>query len=511
MGLPVLLGLALGVFALLTAAVGAFYVVANRSRRPRDTIVIEVNRTRNRPPQQARLLLQSPTISDIYRDDTGNVDTSILVIGIIGMVKAGKSSLINSLRGLSDSDPGSAPTDSNECTTEPKAYTIGSADIGLKVVDLPGAGTVRVPLEEYFRRFALYRLGALVLVTYSALTDFDVQCIARAVRYKIPVLVVRSKSDIDLREHVLKEYRRRHRSGEPCDAKTLRCSVIPVLFQSMIASFESSFKENLQAKLEDLKRQNSIDVELVRDMEAICENSPPFFLVNRDTLLEVQRELLKQDTKMQFQSAAEAAKNIARICKDSAMTLSDRILSAVRIRSQYGIPSQSTEQDEIFTLASVAMESDLEEEEEAISKTNAASPTYPPLRDEDYKYLGQEMDFLKSLYSFVGQSHREVVPKPPVACPLNYICPITLEIMNDPVVASDGNSYDRTAIEAWLLVDNRSPLTRETLTTILYPNTDLRRQINEWKVREEHISRLSNQGYEAWSCASLLQDKKKLD
>lgn len=44
--------------------------------------------------------------------------------------------------------------------------------------------------------------------------------------------------------------------------------------------------------------------------------------------------------------------------------------------------------------------------------------------------------------------------------PNQFICPITSLIMIDPVVCTDGNTYERKAISDWLLKHNTSPLTR---------------------------------------------------
>ena len=42
----------------------------------------------------------------------------------------------------------------------------------------------------------------------------------------------------------------------------------------------------------------------------------------------------------------------------------------------------------------------------------------------------------------------------------SFVCPITLEVMRDPVVAADGHSYERRAIEAWFAEGkSRSPVT----------------------------------------------------
>ena len=55
-----------------------------------------------------------------------------------------------------------------------------------------------------------------------------------------------------------------------------------------------------------------------------------------------------------------------------------------------------------------------------------------------------------------------------------FECPITRDRMQDPVMASDGYSYERIAIEKWLKCSNRSPITREALTTVLLPNRALK-------------------------------------
>ena len=55
---------------------------------------------------------------------------------------------------------------------------------------------------------------------------------------------------------------------------------------------------------------------------------------------------------------------------------------------------------------------------------------------------------------------------------------ITQEIMIDPVICTDGNSYERTAIQEWLNINNTSPLTGEILSSInLIPNHTLRNVI----------------------------------
>jgi len=65
-----------------------------------------------------------------------------------------------------------------------------------------------------------------------------------------------------------------------------------------------------------------------------------------------------------------------------------------------------------------------------------------------------------------------------LATPVDFRCPITLECMYDPVVASDGHTYERHAIEYHIRCGNgRSPLTRTPLSSVLFENVTLRGRI----------------------------------
>lgn len=62
-----------------------------------------------------------------------------------------------------------------------------------------------------------------------------------------------------------------------------------------------------------------------------------------------------------------------------------------------------------------------------------------------------------------------------------FHCPITLEIMADPVVASDGFSYERDAIEHVMKHFGTSPMTREPLSEHLFPNRNLKQHISDYE------------------------------
>ncbi|XP_013858434.1 WD repeat, SAM and U-box domain-containing protein 1 [Austrofundulus limnaeus] len=67
--------------------------------------------------------------------------------------------------------------------------------------------------------------------------------------------------------------------------------------------------------------------------------------------------------------------------------------------------------------------------------------------------------------------------------PDEFLCPITRELMKEPVIAADGYSYEREAIQIWINTKNRSsPMTNlPLLTTLLTPNHTLKMAISRWK------------------------------
>jgi len=64
-----------------------------------------------------------------------------------------------------------------------------------------------------------------------------------------------------------------------------------------------------------------------------------------------------------------------------------------------------------------------------------------------------------------------------------FICPLTAKLMDDPVVISDGWTYERSAIEKYLKEDFRSPVTGEMLEQHEkpVPNLLLKDMITEFK------------------------------
>ncbi|KAL0550879.1 hypothetical protein IC582_009944 [Cucumis melo] len=72
-----------------------------------------------------------------------------------------------------------------------------------------------------------------------------------------------------------------------------------------------------------------------------------------------------------------------------------------------------------------------------------------------------------------------------IEVPSYFLCPISLQLMRDPVTISTGITYDRSSIEKWLFSFNKTvcPITKQPLSSdpdLLTPNHTLRRLIQSW-------------------------------
>ncbi|KAL6563486.1 hypothetical protein OROGR_002445 [Orobanche gracilis] len=66
--------------------------------------------------------------------------------------------------------------------------------------------------------------------------------------------------------------------------------------------------------------------------------------------------------------------------------------------------------------------------------------------------------------------------------PEEFKCPISKELMRDPVIISSGQTFDRTFVQKWLKSGNRTcPQTQQVLShTLLTPNHLIREMISQW-------------------------------
>ncbi|KAL5537453.1 hypothetical protein UlMin_045609 [Ulmus minor] len=73
-----------------------------------------------------------------------------------------------------------------------------------------------------------------------------------------------------------------------------------------------------------------------------------------------------------------------------------------------------------------------------------------------------------------------------IAIPTHFRCPISLDLMRDPVTLSTGITYDRQSIERWIEQEGNQtcPVTNQILNTFdQIPNHAIRRMIQDWCVQ----------------------------
>ena len=79
------------------------------------------------------------------------------------------------------------------------------------------------------------------------------------------------------------------------------------------------------------------------------------------------------------------------------------------------------------------------------------------------------------------RSSTKIMESISVDIPEKFVCPISKELMKDPVIAFDGNAYSRATIEDWLKQHKTSPVTGAAAEhCIVVPNNALKQQIAEF-------------------------------
>ncbi|CAI8597179.1 unnamed protein product [Vicia faba] len=108
-----------------------------------------------------------------------------------------------------------------------------------------------------------------------------------------------------------------------------------------------------------------------------------------------------------------------------------------------------------------------------------------------------------------------------ITIPSHFRCPVSLDLMKDPVTLSTGITYDRGSIEKWIESGNKTcPVTNQKLTTFeITPNHTIRKMIQSWCVENSSYGieriptpRIPVSGYEVSEvCTRLLSGSKNLD
>mmetsp|Transcript_16164 Transcript_16164/g.35254 ORF Transcript_16164/g.35254 Transcript_16164/m.35254 type:complete len:91 (+) Transcript_16164:143-415(+) len=85
------------------------------------------------------------------------------------------------------------------------------------------------------------------------------------------------------------------------------------------------------------------------------------------------------------------------------------------------------------------------------------------------------------------------------AVPDHFLCPISLEIMDEPVICSDGITYEKREIKRWFLQHNTSPKTNvELLNKSLIPNYALKSGITKFQNCKTRVTTRSRRVGGVW-------------
>ncbi|KAM1291716.1 hypothetical protein ACFX13_019103 [Malus domestica] len=100
----------------------------------------------------------------------------------------------------------------------------------------------------------------------------------------------------------------------------------------------------------------------------------------------------------------------------------------------------------------------------------------------------EEAEYIEQMISLVTRMHERLITIKqaescsPVPIPADFCCPLSLELMTDPVIVASGQTYERTFIKNWIgLGLTVCPKTRQTLAhTNLIPNYTVKALIANW-------------------------------
>jgi len=133
----------------------------------------------------------------MIRDEERN--RQLLHFGVSGVVKSGKSSLLNSFRGLRARDPGAARVGSSETTVGVTRYNDPRPEYAFAWYDIAGFGTASVgPAELYFNSHGLFALDCILIIIKDSFQESDAALMRQCHNLSIPTYLVRSFSDVHI-------------------------------------------------------------------------------------------------------------------------------------------------------------------------------------------------------------------------------------------------------------------------------------------------------------------------
>jgi hypothetical protein len=120
-----------------------------------------------------------------------------------------------------------------------------------------------------------------------------------------------------------------------------------------------------------------------------------------------------------------------------------------------------------------------------------AQPTTPQASNEASTVVVLEPEVHRAVLEQVLQENKTLAERlrqqqherdcPQNAVPDEFRCPITREMMHDPVIAEDGQTYEREAIATWVASAGTSPMSRQQMASRFLSNRLVKSMVENWK------------------------------
>uniref|UniRef100_A0A8C6UMD3 IRG-type G domain-containing protein n=1 Tax=Neogobius melanostomus TaxID=47308 RepID=A0A8C6UMD3_9GOBI len=127
----------------------------------------------------------------MYLEKMNNILVNIAITGEGG---AGKSTLVNALRGIKNGTEGAAPTGVVETTMEPTEY-FHAEHANIRIWDLPGVGTTKFKAAKYLKKVGFEKYDFFIIVSNERFKENDAKLAKEIQKMKKKFYFVRSKID----------------------------------------------------------------------------------------------------------------------------------------------------------------------------------------------------------------------------------------------------------------------------------------------------------------------------
>ncbi|XP_067852866.1 interferon-inducible GTPase 5-like [Heptranchias perlo] len=202
-------------------------------------------------------------VVSLIQRKTNELDSAELNIAVTGETGAGKSTFINTMRGLRKNDKGAAKAGTTETTMEPTRYPHPILP-NVYFWDLPGVGTLKFTANKYLEKMKFNKYDFFIIVSDTRLTENYAKLAKEIKQLGKNFYFVRSKIDNDLRAFKLEgvNINKDEELGKIREnsVSNLKQAGIPSPTVFLISNFKvnqfdfPAFKETLANNLDDIKK-----------------------------------------------------------------------------------------------------------------------------------------------------------------------------------------------------------------------------------------------------------------